>query len=40
MALRDEYDEIVAAECPMTGRLMVESIMEPLPGWDDDLKKV
>ena len=36
--LHEEYDKIVAAECPLTGKIMVESIIKPLPGWNDDLK--
>ncbi|GMH87964.1 hypothetical protein TL16_g11020 [Triparma laevis f. inornata] len=35
--LQDEYDGLIASECPLTGKLMVDSINQPLEGWDDDL---
>ncbi|GMI34293.1 hypothetical protein TeGR_g7486, partial [Tetraparma gracilis] len=36
LALRQELDGLLAAECPCTGDLMIESISVPLPGWDED----
>ncbi|GMH67706.1 hypothetical protein TrST_g4982 [Triparma strigata] len=35
--LQDEFDSLIASECPLTGKLMVDSINQPLEGWDDDL---
>jgi hypothetical protein len=34
--LTKELDGLIAAECPCTGDLMIESVGVPLEGWDDE----
>jgi hypothetical protein len=35
LELRKELDGLIAAECPCTGDLMIESVGVPLSGWDE-----
>ena len=32
--LKAKYDDIVSRECPITGTLMIDTIDEPIEGWD------